>query len=166
MKRSLFIPTASVLLAAAADAGSKPAATAAAAKPAAKSEGTVIGISSAVALPSRPNKRGQKNKYPFDKLEIGQSIAIKGMKAENLASTIATNNRKEEFKVFKKNDAGEIVRGFKEIKDAAGNVISTVPGDAIVLSQRVFFALDCDPKKDPEGADVRIFRDNDKVISN
>lgn len=162
MKHSKFISTAAVLFAAPADAGSKPAPVAV--KAASKSEGTVIGISSAVTLPTRPNKRGQKNKYPFADLAIGQSIAIKGMKAENLASTIATNNRKEEFKVFKKNDAGELVRGIKEIKDATGNV-SHVPGDPIVLSQRVFFAVDCDPKKDPENADVRIFRDNDKTFN-
>lgn len=179
MKRSAFISTAAVLLAAADAAGSsgavagKPAKTETKAPVDAKADASkakitteVVGISTAVAMPERAG-RGSKNKYPFASLEVGQSIVVKGAKAENLGSTLATANRNESFKVFKRDEAGNIVRKHKEIKDANGNVTQTIPnaGEPVKLSQRVFFAVDCDASKDPDGADVRIFRDHDKTFN-
>lgn len=137
--------------------------------PATKTEPVIIGISSAVKMPEnrKENKRGNKSKYVLEKLEIGQSLAIIGMKAENLTSTLSTANRntKEPFVTFKRDGDGVIVHGSKEIKDANGNVTATVKGEPVVASRRVFFAVDCDPAKDPEKATVRIFRDQDKVVA-
>lgn len=132
----------------------------------AKAEPVIIGVSSAVALPARSSRRGNKGVYDLTKLTaVGMSLAIKGRKKENLTSTISSANRDERFATFKTDEAGLPVFGVKEIKDAAGNVVNRVQGDKIVLSRRVFFAHDCDPKTDPDGADVRIFRDADKVLA-
>lgn len=169
MKRSAFVNTSAVLFAAAGTAAAGAASTKPAATPAkpvaAKPEITVIGVSSAVAMPvNRAGKRGSKNKYDLTALAVGQSLAIKGRKASNLTSTLSTNNRADEFAVFKRDETGAVVFGTKEVTAPDGTK-TTVKGDAIVLSRRVFFAVDCDPAKDPEGADVRIFRDHDKTFT-
>lgn len=168
MKRSAFVNTSAVFFAAAGGAaGTAPAKTDAkpAAAAVAKPEITVIGVSSAVVMPvNRAGKRGSKNKYDLTALAVGQSLAIKGRKASNLTSTLSTNNRADEFAVFKRDETGAVVFGTKEVTAPDGTK-TNVKGDAIVLSRRVFFATDCDPKTDPEGADVRIWRDHDKVTA-
>lgn len=172
--RKSFISTSAVLFAAAGTATpaatkTTPVTTPVAGVPAttevkAKPEIVVIGVSTAVAMPTnRGAKRGNKAIYDLSRLEVGQSLAIKGRKAENLTSTISTANRNEEFATFKKNDAGEVLHAVTEVKDANGNVVGQAKGAKLVASRRVFFAYNCDPKTDPEGADVRIFRDADKT---
>ncbi len=129
-----------------------------------KPEITVVGVSDAVPMPARKGgKRGNKSVYDLSGLKVGQSLAIIGRKATNLTSTISTNNRADEFATFKLDDAGNKVFVQEPVKDAAGNVVGHKPGAPIVVSRRVFFTVDCDPSKDPEKADVRIFRDADKI---
>lgn len=178
MTRKSFIFTSAALFAAAGGAAgavapktapigenTTPAATAPVAK--AKAEKPVInilGVSDAVPMPAnRGNKRGNKAVYDLSGLGVGQSLAIIGRKAANLTSTISTNNRADEYATFKLDEAGNKVLSQVPVKDAAGNTVGHTPGAAIVVSRRVFFTVDCDPSKDPQKADVRIFRDNDKT---
>lgn len=150
-------------------AGETPAAEPAKPAAAKKPEPVIIGVSTAVVMPdlsARKNgKRGNKVTYDVSALQVGQSLAIKGRKAENLTSTISTANRDDKYATFKTDTNGNPLHAVIENRDANGVVVSTTQGEKLVASRRVFFAYDCDPKTDPEGADVRIFRDHDKIVA-
>lgn len=91
----------------------------------------IIGISEAVAMPENRSVRGSKSSYDWNGLEIGKSIAIANKTKKQLASVITNANKRF------------------SVKDAAGKVTAT----------KRFFTVDCDPKTDPDGASVRIFRE-------
>jgi hypothetical protein len=109
-------------------------------------------ISAALTMPERASNRGSKTIYPFEQLQVGQSFGVKNKKAENMTSIISNQNRKT-YPV--KDASGAIV--MKPIKDAAGAVIGQ-SADPETFSKR-FFAVDVDAKKDPDGATVRVWRE-------
>jgi hypothetical protein len=124
----------------------------------AKTEAVILGIRSDVKPPENAAKRGVKSKYPFDQLEVGQSIAIKGRKAEGLASTVSSQNRKHLAQ--KKDENGAPMFEMTEVKNAEGVVTARVPDPSkpIMVATKKFAVYDVDPATDPDKADVRIFR--------
>lgn len=119
----------------------------------------VLGINTTLTMPSRDARRtgGFKSKYGFENMEVGTSIGVVGRSAKTLASTISGANRR--FRVEKRDEKGAIVYEQIPLKDATGNVTSYTQGPALFEQQRHFFAIDTDPKTDPEGATARIWRD-------
>lgn len=118
-----------------------------------KTEIAVIGINTALAMPSaaeRTGGRGNKPKYDLSGLKVGQSLGIIGTTKKNLSTTISTA-KKRDWPVLdsKGNPTTE------PILDGNGTVIGSQPK----TEKRVFFATDCDPAKDPEKATARIWRE-------
>lgn len=141
-----------------------------AAAPKAEKVAPVIGdISTAVAMPTSAGKRGNRSKYPFDKLPApvqGQnppSFPIIGMTAKNMTSVIhnANKNGKEQAK----DEAGNLLWQMTDLKDANGNVIGQTQakdGNGKPIPElrvvKEFRAVDVDPATDPDKATVRVFR--------
>jgi hypothetical protein len=114
-------------------------------------------ITSEVELPKKVSKRGSKSLYPFEKLEVGQSFGVTNKTAAGMASIISNQNRKH--RAEKQDENGNTVFEMKDLKGADGTV-TQVPTDKPVMNvDKHFFASNCDPKKDPDGASVRVFRD-------
>lgn len=162
MKTAIRMPIAFMSNAGAAAA--KPAAAAAATgKPAetakTRTEAKILGVNTTVPMPASHERNPTRSQYDFEALQVGQSIGIIGRKAENLTSTVANANRK--FAEPKRDANGNLVYKMTDIKDAAGNVTGRVPDTSKpeTVPTRRFFAIDVDPKTDPEGATVRIFRE-------
>lgn len=135
---------------------------AAAEAPKAKSprvEPIVGAISSAVTMPTRSSSRGSKSKYEFDKLEVGQSIPVMNKTAKDMGSVVSSANKRHMQP--KKNADGSIVYKTKEVTDATTGVKSIITtNDAEMEQTKKFFAADvADPKKDPDKATVRIWRE-------
>lgn len=142
-----------------------PAKTTPATAPAAASDETttkrvapdLTAISSAVEMPKKVSNRGSKSLYPFDKLEVGQSFGVKNKTAAGMASIISNQNRKHREE--KKDEAGNTVFETKELKGADGTVTEVPTDKPVMIVNKHFFANDCDPATDPDGASVRVFRD-------
>lgn len=118
-----------------------------------KAEIAVIGINTALVMPSaaeRSGGRGNKTKYDLSALKVGQSLGIIGTTKKNLSTTISTA-KKRDWPVL---DAkGNPV--MEPVKDDTGNVTGSKPK----TEKRVFFTTDCDPAKDPDKATARIWRE-------
>lgn len=116
-------------------------------------------ISTAVPMPEpTTSRRGSKSPYPFDALTaVGMSFGIKNKTAKNMGSIISNQNRKA--MVEKKDAEGNTVFKTNEMKDAEGNVTHVPTSEPEMVATKHFFAVDCDPKNDPDGASVRVFRD-------
>lgn len=116
-------------------------------------------ISTAVPMPEpTTSRRGSKSPYPFDALTaVGMSFGIKNKTAKNMGSIISNQNRKA--MVEKKDADGNTVFKTNEMKDAEGNVTRVPTTEPEMVATKHFFAVDCDPKNDPDGASVRVFRD-------
>ena len=134
----------------------KPAAVAP--TPAPKPAVTIGAVSSAVKMPEVVNKRGSKSKYPFDDLnEVGQSFPVIGKTAASLASVVSGQNRKH--KVAKVDAAGNTV--YTKLKQTAPDGSVTEVDDKNkpeMVEEKKFFAVDTDPKTDPDKATARVFR--------
>lgn len=163
MRKSAYISTAAVLLAAAGGAtgaaASKTNPAPAAETPAADAGVVILGIRSDIPVPEVKSKRGSKSKYDFDKLEVGQSIGVIGRTAKSLNSTINGANRKYSRQKLD-SSTNEPLFEMIEMKDQAGNVTARVPNKEkpIMEKTREFAAYDADPKTDPDKATARIFR--------
>lgn len=127
-------------------------------------EAAIARLSTAdVAMPSKEERAkskvrgGNKTVYEFDKLEIGKSIAVMNRTAKQLTSTISSvNNGERRIPVL--DGKGQPVT--EPVKDAAGAVVKDETGKVRTQPRyRVFFAVDCDPAKDPEQAIARIWRE-------
>ena len=175
LRHNLMTAGALVALAAAKDTGSVPAPIPAGntpvppAAPAAKVPTTVLGVTMSVPLPEKPVARGGKSLYKFDDLtaptrdDAGKVIAaasfgVKGKTAESLRAVISTANRKGV--VEKRDAAGALVYKQAPVKDAAGQIVAySATKDVETEVVKHFFAVNVDPKADPEGASCRVFRD-------
>lgn len=119
-----------------------------------RAEITVTGVSTAVPMPSAAERssggRGNKSRYDLSVLKVGQSIGVIGTTKKNLSTTISTA-KKRDWPVL--DSKGNPV--MEPIKDGNGTVIGSQPK----VEKRVFFAIDCDPAKDPDKATARIFRE-------
>lgn len=116
-------------------------------------------VSTAVAMPEQPpTRRGSKSPYPFDALtEVGMSFGIKNKTAKNMGSIVSNQNRRNLTQA--KDANGNPVFKTTEMKDGAGNVTHVPTEEPEMIATKHFFAVDCDPKTDPDGASVRVFRD-------
>jgi hypothetical protein len=134
-----------------------PPATGAGSKP--RVEPQITGVSTAVPMPTRTNKRGSKSSYPFESLAaVGASFGVKNKTAANLASIVSNQNRKSVEP--KKDEAGNVIYKMAPLKDANGAIVGQTPTtEAETVQLRHFFAVDVDAKTDPDGASVRVFRD-------
>ena len=117
----------------------------------------LTGISSDVEMPKKVSNRGSKSLYPFEKLEVGQSFGVKNKTAAGMASIISNQNRKNREE--KVDEAGNTVFETKELKGQDGTVTNVPTDKPVMVVNKHFFANDCDPKADPDGASVRVFRD-------
>lgn len=116
-------------------------------------------VSKAVPMPEpSTSRRGSKSPYPFDELtEGGMSFGIKNKTAKNMGSIVSNQNRKAMTE--KKDAAGNVVFKMNEITDGAGNKTQVPTTEPEMVPTKRFFAVDCDPKTDPDGASVRVFRE-------
>ena len=114
-------------------------------------------ITGDVEMPKKVNKRGSKSPYPFDNLEVGQSFGVTNKTAAGMASIISNQNRK--YRAQKTDGRGNTVFETKDLKGADGTVTQVPTDKPVMVVGKHFFASDCDPKKDPDGASVRVFRD-------
>lgn len=117
----------------------------------------IVGVSSAVTMPTRANNRGSKSLYNFDCLEVGQSLVVTNKTAKQLASVITNANKR--YLAPKKDAEGNIVYKTAKASDGNGGFAEVKTSEAVMIANKRFFAVDCDPTKDPEAALVRIFRE-------
>jgi hypothetical protein len=114
-------------------------------------------VTSAVPMPDRASNRGSKTSYPFEALTtVGMSFGVMNKTAKQLASIISNQNHKPG--PTKRNPDGSIVYKTADMTDAAGNVTKVPTTEPETLPGKKYFAVDCDAKKDPDGASVRVFR--------
>lgn len=118
----------------------------------------LTGVSNTVTMPEPiTTRRGSKSPYPFDALtEVGSSFGIKNKTAKNMLSIVSNQNRKN--RVQKIGADGNPIFKTSEMKDAEGNVTIVPTEKPEMVPTKKFFAVDCDPKTDPDGASVRVFR--------
>ena len=117
----------------------------------------ITDITDAVEMPKKASNRGSKSLYPFDQLEINQSFGVKNKTAAGIASIVSNQNRKHcEEKV---DENGDTVFETKEVKGVDGTVTEVSTGKPVIIVNKHFFAIDCNPKTDPHDASVRVFRD-------
>lgn len=104
----------------------------------------------------RPNlgNRGGRSIYPFDTMEPGQSFGVVGKTLKNIASTVASANKR-----FAKPDklvADNNPDGTPKMVEATVNgVKQLVPAKR---PERKFVAMAVDAATDPQGASVRVWR--------
>lgn len=115
-------------------------------------------ISADVAMPANIGKsqRGGRSLYPFDDLEIGQSFGVMNKTQKQMASTVSAANKRHRTEV--KDANGQTVFKTQDVKQADGSVVKTPTLEAQTQPGRIFVAGDVDPKTDPDGASVRIWR--------
>lgn len=115
-------------------------------------------VSNAVSMPERSSNRGSKTSYPFEALTVvGMSFGVVNKTAANLASIISNQNRKAGE--VKKDANGAVVYKTQPMTAPDGTVTHVPTGEPERHEPKHFFAVDCDPKKDPDKANVRVFRD-------
>lgn len=114
-------------------------------------------INSTLQMPEPPrNSAGAKTPYPFDKLEVGTSFGVKNKTLAQLASIISNQNRKH--RIEKRDDAGGIVYKTTTAKGADGTEQTVPTSEPEMEETKRFFGVEVDPKKDPDGAQVRVWR--------
>jgi hypothetical protein len=123
-----------------------------------KNEVTVAPVRTDIPMPTITSRRGSKSKYNLDELAVGGSIGIIGRTASSIASMISNWNRNPKFAEPKLDEAGKSVFKMTEIKNPDGTVTKVPTSEIETVQTREFFAVDCDPKTDPDKATVRIFR--------
>lgn len=117
----------------------------------------ILGVLPGIPMPEVHSKRGSTSKFPFDALtEVGMSFGIKGRDAKSMSSIVSSQNRKHAVEA--KDANGNVIFKTKTLKGTDGTK-TEVPTDKPKLEfTKQFVALDVDPKTDPEGASVRVWR--------
>lgn len=113
-------------------------------------------ISSDVPMPQVSTRRGNNSIYPFEKLEVGQSFGILNKTAKNMGSVVTSANKR--FMVDAVDSEGKPIYKTQEVKAADGTVSKVPTLEREKAPGKVFAAFDVDPKTDPQGASVRVFR--------
>lgn len=129
--------------------------TAAPAKTGARVAPEITTITANVPVPEK-TRRGAKSLYPFDELEIGASFGVKNKTASNMASIVSNQNRRA--MEVKKDETGAVVYKTKELKGADGTVTNVPTDEPEMVETKRFICADVDPKTDPAGASVRVWR--------
>lgn len=127
--------------------------------PAAKAEDNgITNVTSNVPMPEITSKRGSKSKYPFEQLtEVGMSFGVKGKTAASLASVVSGQNRKHKSEK-KDADGNTVYKTLTQTNQDGSKVEIPDTSKPEMVFAKKFYAVDCDPAKDPDGANVRIFR--------
>ena len=130
----------------------------AAATAAPRVEPEVIGVNATLTMPEPPKsgRRSNESAYPFAALEVGQSFGVKNKTAEQLSSAVSLQNKKA--RINKTDASGNVVMKTKPGTDANGNAIQVPTDTPETVEGKRFFVVACDPKKDPEGALARVWR--------
>lgn len=128
-------------------------------KPRVEPEITAVAAPGAIPMPERKNNRGSKTNYPFDQLTAkGMSFGVKNKTAKGLASIVSNQNKKNKVQATDEN--GNKIFEMKELKADDGTVTKVPDTDnPKMVVEKHFFAVDVDPKTDPDKASVRVFRD-------
>jgi len=115
-------------------------------------------VTTSVPMPTRTNNRGSKSLYDIDGLAtVGASFGVKNKTAKQIASVVSNANKKH--LVAKTDAAGNIVYKTTKATNGEGQTIEVATSEAVMIANKHFFAEDCDPTTDPDGASVRVFRD-------
>lgn len=117
---------------------------------------TITAVRTDIPIPVKVRKagRGGSSPYPFDTLEIGGSFGVVGKSKKSIGSTVFGANKRNAENVMGAD--GQPLMKRVEKKDAAGNVTSKMVN--VTKPLKLFEAFDVDPKTDPDGASVRVFR--------
>lgn len=118
----------------------------------------ITAVSKSVPMPefASASNRGSKSAFHFDDLDVGESFGVIGRDARSLSSIISSAHRRH---MVNKTDAnGNVVYKTRKAKDANGVEMEMPTQEAAQVRGREFKAADVDPKKDPDGASVRIWR--------
>lgn len=115
-------------------------------------------ISESVAMPANIGKsqRGGRSLYPFDDLQVGQSFGVLNKTQKQMASTVSAANKRGRIEV--KDAAGNTVFKTQEVKQSDGSVVKQPTLEPRTQPGKLFVAADVDPKTDPDGASVRVWR--------
>lgn len=116
----------------------------------------ITNVTAKIPVPEK-TRRGAKSLYPFDDLaEVGASFGVKNKTASNMASIVSNQNRRAMEP--KKDETGAIVYKTKELKGADGTITNVPTDEAEMIETKRFICADVDPKTDPDGASVRVWR--------
>lgn len=113
-------------------------------------------ITADIPMPQVVTRRGNNSIYPFEKLEVGQSFGIQNKTAKQMGSVVTSANKR--FMVEAVDANGAPIFKTTEIKNADGTVSRVPTLEKEMAPGKVFAAFDVDPKTDPHGASVRVFR--------
>lgn len=119
----------------------------------------ITAVSTAVQMPVKVSNRGSTSQYPFAALTaVGMSFGVKNRTRKNMTSIVSNANRKAP-QVPKLDANNNPVFKTQEVKDAAGNVTKIPTQEPETVGAVHYVAVEVDPKTDPDGASVRVFRD-------
>lgn len=112
----------------------------------------------AVPMPETAGKRGRGSNslYPFDTLAVGESFGVQNKTAKNLASIVSGANKR--FQVEAKDAQGHPIFKTTEVKHPDGSTTRVPTLEKEMVPGKVFVVADMDPKSDPDGASVRVWR--------
>lgn len=133
----------------------KPAEAKTAKTPVKRVEPEITTISTAIPVPLK-TRRGAKSMYPFDDLQPGASFGVKNKTAASMSSIVSSNNRRNLEP--KKDENGNVIYKMKKIKGADGTEMSVPTDKPETVEMKRFVCADVDPKTDPDGASVRVWR--------
>jgi hypothetical protein len=108
----------------------------------------VLEIVSNIAKPA--SSKSDRSSYPFDKLEVGSSFGVKNRDKKSFNSILYMAHNRYAEPVL--NADGTPKMRTKKLKGGGTELV------AETKRTREFEAFDVDPKTDPQGASVRIFR--------
>lgn len=118
----------------------------------------VTNASNSVAMPERSSNRGSKTSYPFESLSaVGMSYGVKNKTALQMSSIVSNQNRKPG--AIKKDANGATIFKTQKMDMGDGTSKDIPTSEPDTLPGKHYFAMDVDPKKDPDGASVRVWRD-------
>lgn len=115
-------------------------------------------ITSDIPMPTPPRggRRGSVSLFPFDALQVGQSFGVKNKTLQQMQGVISNQNKKG--RTPKLDENGNKVMKMTTAKNAEGQEIQVPTNEPETVEGKRFFGIECDPKTDPEGATVRVFR--------
>ena len=109
---------------------------------------------------SAGGKRRSAIAVAMEAMEINTSIGIKNKTRAQVSTQVSKfNNHKDNLRIVKGEDGSPIMVDGADIKDKDGNTVGK--GAPVPKTERIkeFSLAEVDPATDPDGAQVRIFRD-------
>ena len=122
----------------------------------------VTAVSLDIPLPTRSgNARGSKSLFDFSVLtQVGASIGIFGKTVKQMNSIVRNFNTKSDNREAVTDANGAPTYEMTEIKAADGSVVNRVPDTTKPITRPIveLIVTATDPKKDRDGAPLRVFR--------